>query len=67
MDVLSASNANRYFEAEGIDIRVLSVGVNFRSKQHSSNWPLAPDFEATRPEEILDVVASLGGPARADA
>jgi len=62
MDVLSATNATRYFEAEGVDIRVLSVGVNFRTGQHSSNWPVAPDFEATRPEEILDVVASLGGP-----
>jgi len=62
MDVLSATNANHYFEAEGIDIRVLSVGVNFRTGQHLSSWPLTPDFEATRPEEILDVVASLGGP-----
>lgn len=62
MDLLSASKANDYFEAEGIDIRVLSVGVNFRTQQHSSSWPVAPDFEATRPEEILAVVASLGGP-----
>ncbi len=62
MDLLSATNANRHFEAEGIDIRVLSVGVNFRTGQHLSSWPLTPDFEATRPEEILDVVASLGGP-----
>lgn len=67
MDLLSAANADSYFEAEGIDIRVLSVGVNFRTGQHSSNWPVAPDFEATRPEEILDVVASLGGPVDTDA
>ena len=64
MDVLSATNANRYFEAENIDIRVLSVGVNFRAPQHAPSWPANPDFEATRPEEILDVVASLGGPVK---
>ena len=67
MDLLSATNANRYFEAEGVDIQVLSVGVNFRTRQHSSSWPVAPDFEATRPEEILDVVTSLGCPVDTDA
>ena len=61
MDVLSATNANRYFEAEDIHVRVLSVGVNFRTGQPSSQWPVSPDFEATLPEEILDVVASLDG------
>ncbi len=67
MDLLSAANANRYFDVESIDIRVLSVGVNFRSQHSPSNWPVAPDFEATRPEEILDVVASLGGPVNSGA
>jgi len=66
MDVLSATNANRHFEEEGVDIQVLSVGVNFRTTRHPSIWPVDPDFEATRPEEILDVVASLGGPIRSD-
>jgi HAD superfamily hydrolase (TIGR01549 family) len=61
MDVLSASNADRYFEAEGIDIRVLSVAVDFRTGQLATDWPVTPDFEVTHPDQILDVVEDLNG------
>jgi phosphoglycolate phosphatase-like HAD superfamily hydrolase len=63
MDILSASNANRYFEEKGVDIRVVSAAADFRTGQPSGDWPVKPDFEVTRPEQILDVVTELNGRA----
>lgn len=65
MDMLSAANANRYFESQGIDIRVLSVGVDFRTGERPTDWPVAPDFAVSHPAEILDVVESWNGESKA--
>jgi phosphoglycolate phosphatase-like HAD superfamily hydrolase len=65
MDALSAANANRHFESEGVDIRVLSVGVDFRTGELPTDWPVTPDFLVARPAEILDLVENWNGRSEA--
>ncbi|RTL58967.1 MAG: HAD family hydrolase [Sphingobacteriales bacterium] len=54
-DATCAYNANDQLSRKA----VYSVGAFYEKEDHSNNWNIKPDFKATHPNDILDIVNLL--------
>lgn len=55
-DVQCADRANRILEDSRPGIQIISIGAYYHSENNRSTWPIHPDFEIYRVEDIIDIV-----------
>lgn len=66
VDTECAANANAVLSERGATARVLAIGAMYGTAVRDGAWPVAPDFMAQKPGDVLEVIESLkteAGPA----
>ena len=55
-DVQLAHNTNKYFNTDGSNLKIISIGAFYIFPTDTSSWKHKPDFEANSTKEVLDII-----------
>lgn len=58
-DVLCVQAANRVLQENGAGIKVFSIGACYENGADTSAWPVRPDYEAQRVQDIPTIVEKI--------
>jgi phosphoglycolate phosphatase-like HAD superfamily hydrolase len=61
VDAECAANANALLSERGATARVLAIGAMYGTAVRDGPWPIAPDYMAETPADVLAVIDSLAG------
>jgi phosphoglycolate phosphatase-like HAD superfamily hydrolase len=59
VDAECAANANAVLSERGATARVLAIGAMYGTAVPDGPWPIAPDYVADTPHDVLKVIGSL--------
>ncbi|MCG8470116.1 MAG: HAD family hydrolase [Gemmatimonadetes bacterium] len=63
VDAQCAANANRELDRRGAALRVVAIGAAYGADAPLDGWPVAPDFQAHAPDDVLAIAGISEPPA----
>jgi len=58
-DIRCAINANKVYQGNGSNIKVISIGAFYDADTDISSWKVQPDFTAEKGEDIIEIIERL--------